>query len=188
MNNTYKKHKNKFKDRDAQGNQYKNTEGFNMSKKEKSGDSNENLKQELKKDLDKNNMTTLIAKAEKVAKATSSKTNQIRRIYSSVIKIQERLRSSQVRSSQEGENQSWRRDLSMLKPRVVYASAKEKTLKNLKDHIIAFIDLIEEERKNQTHNNKTGHTKDKTIGEKKMTECFFCFMEAVVAYHKEKSV
>ena len=199
MNNFNKKNS-YSRDRNQKRSQNRNKGEFNMHRTEKPKNSEKHwkdkkenfrdiIKQDLKKLLDENNMTGLIKKAKEVAGKTFSKTNQIRRIYSSVVKIQEQLGiENQEQLSSEAKNRAWQRDLSMLKPRVVYASARDKSLKNLKNHIIAFIELIEAERKNQTqHKEKAKTTKDETDREKKMTEHFCHFMEAFVAYHKEKS-
>lgn len=89
------------------------------------------------------------------------KTNQVRRIYSPVVKIQNQL---------EGNDGSWERELFMLKPRVIYAASRESKLNPLKDAILQFIEIIEKENEEKT--------------KKQAVKNFCLFMEAVVAYHK----
>ena len=111
--------------------------------------------------IEQGNTKELVSRAELQAQkiAKKVKTNQIRRIYGPVIKIQEQLSA--------GDNK-WERELSMLKPRVFYASAREKNLKPLQEDIVKFIKVIENFK-----------------ADKKTAVKNFCaFMEALVAYHK----
>ena len=111
--------------------------------------------------IEQGNTKELVSRAELQAQkiAKKVKTNQIRRIYGPVIKIQEQLSA--------GDNK-WERELSMLKPRVFYASAREKNLKPLQEDIVKFIKVIENFKADK----------------KKAVKSFCVFMEALVAYHK----
>ncbi len=147
------------------GNYYSKNNKYNRShQNNKKGYQNSNIKdnkEEIKKALEENNITEIITIARQTAEAIKEvKTNQVRRLYASVVKIQNQMIS--------GDNQ-WERELSMLKPRVIYASAREKNLQQLKSDVINFVEFIEESKKD-----------DKENGAKN----FFAYMEAVVAYHK----
>ncbi len=131
----------------------------------------QNIKLKIEQVLNNNNTRKNIQNAKEVAQDSSGKngvkTNQIRRIYGPVVKIQAQL-------SSKGEDSSkWNRELSMLKPRVVYAAAREPKLNKLKDYIIAFIEAIEEEASSDSSKKQ------------EWTQHFCDFMEAVVAYHKK---
>ena len=157
--------------------------------KQKSHREETKLEQWIKKDLPghiKSKKPEAIKELVKGAKETAcaaekAKTNQIRRLYGPVIKIQERLNSLH-RTSGESSGE-WERELAMLKPRAVYAAAREKELKLLKEAIVKSIEAIEAL-------GSQGEGKDKAAaGEmreaKKTAAKNFCaFMEAVVAYHK----
>ena len=129
----------------------------------------QNIKTKIEQVLNNNNTRKNIQNAKEVAQDSSGKngvkTNQIRRIYGPVVKIQAQL------SSKDKVSNKWERELSMLKPRVVYAAAREAKLNKLRDYIIAFIEAIEETSSDSKKQEWTQH---------------FCnFMEAVVAYHKK---
>ena len=112
--------------------------------------------------IEQGKIKELVSHAENRAKEMAEanvKTNQIRRIYGPVIKIQEQL---------SADDNQWERELSMLKPRVVYASAREKQLTPLKEDIVKIINVIENIREDK----------------KKAVKNFCVFMEALVAYHK----
>ena len=119
-------------------------------------------KKQLKSFIKEGNITELVKFAENTAKKTGAKTNQVRRLYSPVIKIQEQLSMN---------SDKWKRELSMLKPRVVYAAARENKLKSLKECILTCIETVEEI--------------DDENKKKSAVKSFCAFMEAVVAYHKK---
>ena len=120
-----------------------------------------------------NQLKKIIQEAKQIAEGIKNvKPSQIRRLYGPVIKIQEQLRSSDS-ENQDSENQ-WERELCMLKPRAVYAAAREQKLNPLKEAIVKSAETIE---------------KIADSSEKKEAAKNFCsFMEAVVAYHKEETV
>ena len=136
-----------------------NWNGINKERK----NSGEGMSDSQAKDwIEQGNTKELVSHAKDRAKELAKakvKTNQIRRIYGPVIKIQEQL---------SADDNKWERELSMLKPRVFYASAREKKLESLKNDIVEFIEVIEKSKE------------DKKTAVKK----FCAFMEALVAYHK----
>ena len=131
------------------------------SKKGMSGNQSKKLKEWIKCGNTKKLIGHAKSRVQKIKKQVE--TSQIRRIYGPVVKIQEQLNLNK-------EDTQWKRELFMLKPRVIYASARQKDLEPLREDIVTFIELIEnmEEEKER----------------RKAVENFCVFIEAVVAYYK----
>ena len=158
MSDFYRKYR--YKDRDIE----KHKKKGNLS----TGKDIMRIKKGLKNLLDKDDMKGLIKKAKEVADKTPAKTNQMDRIYSSIVKIQEKLDDTDEEAKKR---KNWKRELFTLKPRVIYASARENNLKPLRNHILAFIELIEGE-----------------LAAEKKTRSFCHFMEAFFTHYKEKEL
>ncbi|MBC6415581.1 MAG: type III-A CRISPR-associated protein Csm2 [Bdellovibrionales bacterium] len=131
---------------------------------------NNNYHLKKEKSIDKDwiktaNIKELLNYAEQ-KKLQSISITSIRRIYSSVLKIKAQL---------DNGNKEWKRELFLLKPRVIYLSSKEKkgTMLSLKNDIVESIEAIKE----------LNEEKQK---EEEATKAFCYFMESVVAYHKSK--
>ena len=89
------------------------------------------------------------------------KTNQIRNLYAAVQHI--RVRASQPEPDTEDIN----RRLVFLKPKLAYATGRQRQLRQLRDFLVLAIDSVV-------------HSADPP----KARENFFILMESIVAYHK----
>lgn len=95
--------------------------------------------------------------------AREVKTNQIRNLYSAVQHI--RVRASQPQPDTEDIN----RRLIFLKPKLAYASGRQKALQPLRNFLVQAIDSV---------------VKVNSADPAKARENFFILMESIVAYHK----
>ena len=113
-----------------------------------------------------NKIKELIKYAEKLVKNSISGASptSIRRVYNPIVKIK-------AQASTNNNSNDWERELTLLKPRIVYLVAREGKLRPLKENIIKSIECVENLQDNM---------------KKKQVVLNFChFMEAVVAYHKQ---
>lgn len=95
--------------------------------------------------------------------AREVKTNQIRNLYSAVQHIR-------VQASRPGsDTEDIKRRLIFLKPKLAYASGRQKALKPLRDFLVQAIDSV---------------VKVDNADPAKARENFFILMESIVAYHK----
>ena len=122
----------------------------------------------IKEWIKKSNISKLLEHAKKIIDNMKDEnrlpsSSSIRRIYNPITKIQAQL---------DSDSQEWERELFLLAPRVTYLSAREFKLKFLKENIIVSLKAIEE----------VNDLKKK----KESVKAFCYFMEAVVAYRKEK--
>lgn len=88
------------------------------------------------------------------------KTNQIRNLYAAVQHIR-------VRASQEPDTEDINRRLVFLKPKLAYASGRQRQLKPLREFLVQAIDSVVD-----------------SADPSKARENFFILMESIVAYHK----
>lgn len=88
------------------------------------------------------------------------KTNQIRNIFGEIIKMR-------TEYDQNKNYMGIRRSMILLKPKLAYAAARQKSMENFKNFYNKLIDMVE------------------TAGDQnKAVERFFDITEAIVAYHK----
>ena len=133
-------------------------------------DRHRNKVAKIDKLLNENNLREIIELSSEIARKTGSATNQIRRIYSSVIKISELIKQAENEDRSSKLDTLWERELIMLEPRIVYQSARESSLSRLKSEVQSGIKNI---------------TKETDIKHKREKAKNLChFLEGVVAYHK----
>ncbi len=88
------------------------------------------------------------------------KTNQVRNVFGEIVKMR-------TEYGQSKKYEVIRRSMILLKPKLAYAAARQKSMENFKDTFNKLIELVESaEDKNEA------------------VERFFDFTEAIVAYHK----
>lgn len=88
------------------------------------------------------------------------KTNQVRNVFGEIVKMR-------TEYSQNKKYEAIRRAMILLKPKLAYAAARQKSMENFKNTFNKLIELVE-------------NAEDKNNA----VERFFDFTEAIVAYHK----
>lgn len=88
------------------------------------------------------------------------KTNQIRNVFGEIVKMRTEF-------SQSKNYDQIRRSMILLRPKLAYAAARQKSMENFKNTFNKLIELVE-------------NAQDKN----EAVERFFDFTEAIVAYHK----
>jgi CRISPR-associated protein Csm2 len=113
-------------------------------------------------ELDPQQLTKFAEDSAKQFALNKITTNQIRNLYSEIVKIKTQFQKKKDPSFSE-----IRKEFILLKPKLAYMTARNKDLKPMKNIFEKFVDMVDESQ-----------NKNKAL------ELFFDFSEAVVAYHK----